>query len=177
MNTRMSDGQTLFRTLPGMPVTGPYAEQFTVPGHGTHREGLVVEVTLSDGRSWVGNFQKGRTGFSEVLLHANGVDLVVVAGGQGYWVGTEERKALVTFGEAIDAVDRIPNSGWILFLNGLEIICFGPSGVAWQTSRYLWNGFRGLTVRGALIGGEAWDLDNERWEPFELKLATGERMR
>lgn len=33
-----------FRTLVGLPATGPWPEQFSATGRGTHREGFVVEL-------------------------------------------------------------------------------------------------------------------------------------
>ena len=169
-----SASSTRFRILPGLPATGPYPEQYSTSGRGTHREGFVVEVFPPRGNAWVGNFQKGLSVHSEVLLHPNGVDVIVIAGGQGYWVDAETREMRLTFGVTISGAITMPGSSRILFQNAFDIMCFGPSGIEWQTDRLSWDGFRALAVDDSTLRGEALNAIDNRWEPFEVDLATGE---
>jgi len=92
----MSEGSTtgLFEVLPGLSGVGPYPEQFSATGKGTHREGFVVRFHPHLSESWVGNFQSVLHGFTGVLLHPDGRTVIVVSGGQAYHVDPETRKLL-----------------------------------------------------------------------------------
>jgi hypothetical protein len=80
-----------FEILAGLPATGPYPEQFSSDGRGTHQEGVVVRVSPPNGTPWIGNFQRGGSGFSGAFPHPDGVSLIVIAGGEGYVVDPETR--------------------------------------------------------------------------------------
>ena len=76
----------LFRILPGLSATGPWPEQFTATGRGSHSEGVVVEFNPDTSRSWVGNFQPGGTAYDTVIVHPNGREVIVIAHGQAYLI-------------------------------------------------------------------------------------------
>jgi hypothetical protein len=67
----VSDVYTAFQALPGLPPYGPLPRQFSLDGRGTHREGFVVEFKHGT-EDWVGNFQRGGTGFDAALPHPDG---------------------------------------------------------------------------------------------------------
>jgi len=72
-----------FEELAGLPGSGPWPEQFSATGRGTHREGFVVKFVPARGASWIGNFQPGLTSLHGVYRHPNRHHLLVVSGGQG----------------------------------------------------------------------------------------------
>src|SRR5580704_6263964 len=108
-----------FEILHGLPPYGPPAEAFSATGHGKHREGFVVRFTTKSGDSWVGDFQPGLGGCSAVLEHPNGENVIVLSGGQGYVVDTEDHRCVNTFGAQIGSVFHISELGQIVFGNGL----------------------------------------------------------
>jgi len=102
-----------FRVLNGLPSTGPYPEQFSTGGRGTHREGFVVEFFPEKKPTWVGNFQPGVTEYSAVLPHFDGTALIVIAGGQAYVIDPEERRLLTVFGGSINlALQVLSATSW-----------------------------------------------------------------
>ena len=51
----------VFEILTGLPGTGPWPEQFSATGLGTHSEGFVVRFVPDHGEAWIGNFLPGLT--------------------------------------------------------------------------------------------------------------------
>src|SRR5262245_11223124 len=100
-----------YELLPGLPPYGPLAEPFTATGQGTYREGLVVRFETDDGQSWVGNFQRGYSGFEMAIDHPNGREVVVIAGGQGYVVNPEDRSQRTYWASNIEEVIPIADTG------------------------------------------------------------------
>jgi hypothetical protein len=90
-----------FRTLVGLPAIGPWPEQFSATGRGTHRGGFVVEFNPKTSSSWVGNFQRGLTNSDAVLL-PNGHSAIVIAGGQGYLIDPKDRRLVGLFGTQLN---------------------------------------------------------------------------
>ena len=90
-----------FRTLVGLPATGPWPEQFSATGRGTHREGFVVEFNPGTSSSWVGNFQRGLTNCDAVLLHPNAHSAIVIARGQCYLIDPKDRRLVGPYWRSI----------------------------------------------------------------------------
>lgn len=162
--------------LPGLPATGPYPEQFSPDGRGTHREGFVVRFTPASGApSWVGNFQPGFSTFSAVADHPDGRSTIVFARGVGYVVDPETRRLR----ELLPSM--YAGSWWLADLalllldqQGIAFEAIGPEGRRWVSRRLSWDGFRNLTFVGARLQGESWSPIDEAWAPFELDLLSGE---
>jgi hypothetical protein len=140
---------------------------------GTHSEGFVVEFTTVSGSTWVGNFQGGLSGFSDVLEHPDGLSAIVVARGQAYIVNPEGRQLLGTFGGSIESAIPIEPHDFIIFGNGLWFEAYGPSGCLWRSRRISWDGMRGLSLSDDRLSGEAWSFEDV-WLPFVLDVNTGE---
>jgi len=165
---------TEFEILDGMPAHGPYPEQFSATGRGTHREGLVLRVRPPHAEAWVGNFQRGLTSYDVVHLHPNSRDLVVVAGGEGYIVEPSSRRLIATFGGQICWSRSFVEHRLLLFHNGLWFDAHGSSGPLWQTRRLSFDGIRVRSIEWPWLRGEAWTFDGDRWEPFAVDLRSGE---
>jgi hypothetical protein len=162
-----------FEVLPGLPTYGPNAEPFTATGQGAHREGFVVRFTAPDGGSWVGNFQRGLSGFDDVRAHPNGRDVLVIAGGQGYIVDPVDRSQRAYFGAQIDTALRRDDPPMVIFGNGLWFEAFDALGLRWRSSRISWDGMREAALHENQITGEAWSPLEDRWLPFTLDADTG----
>src|SRR6516225_4982420 len=125
-HTDMSKADTtseshLFEVLPGSPGVGPYPEQFSHTGHGTHSEGLVVRFRPPSGPSWIGNFVGFGTGYNAALLHPDGRTVVVVSRGQAYHVDPATRALLRHFGGEIRDVVHDATSGLLIFSDGIRL--------------------------------------------------------
>jgi|SRR5436190_12223360 len=162
-----------FKILPGLPSSGELPVQFSESGTGTHREGFVVQFMPASGPPWIGNFQGGVSGVSEVLLHPDGSSVIIVADGQAYIVNPESRELLGTFGGDIEAAIPIIESNFIIFGNGLWFEGYGATGCLWRSRRISWDGMRALSLNGDQLSGEAWGLADV-WLPFVLDIHSGE---
>lgn len=91
-----------YRQLPGLPVYGPPAINFSDTGFGKHSEGFVVEFFPEEDRSWVGNFHRGMNRYDQVIPHSDGSHLIVVSGGSAYVVDPANQTVLETFGAGIE---------------------------------------------------------------------------
>jgi hypothetical protein len=163
-----------FERLPGLPATGPWPEQFSVTGLGTHSEGLVVKFFPSGGAPWIGNFQGGIANYTGVHEHPNQVHLIVVASGQAYIVDPESRLLRGKIGAAIVNVYEIVHPRLLVFDHqGIAFEALDPTGNRWHTRRLSWDGFRSIAVVGGEIRGEAWDPIDSEWRAFVVDLSTG----
>ena len=163
-----------FEVLHGLPPYGDWPEGFTATGQGRHREGYVVRFNPDGPASWVGNFQPGRSSFEEVLLHPNGRELVVIAGGQGYMVDPNHWAKREYFGGQIEVALQVPELSSVVFGNGLWFDSLGPDGWQWRSVRISWDGMQELRRDGLRLLGQAWNPLEDHWLPFELDLRSGQ---
>jgi hypothetical protein len=161
-----------FEILSGLPAYGPAAEPFSPTGQGEHREGFVVRFAPDTDSEWVGNFQPGAGGLSNVYEHPNGAELIVVAGGQGYVVAPDSRRCVATFGATIESAFNMPECKVIIFGNGLWFEAIGTGGPFWRSGRISWDGMRDVTIDGSKLTGNAWDISGD-WVPFQLDVTSG----
>lgn len=153
--------------LPGLPGTGPYPEQFSTQG-GTHREGLVVRFTSSEGESWVGNFQPYYKSYlSGVFSHPAGDRFVVLAFGQGYVVDPVTRCLVETAGTGICAATH--GDGRLVLATDSEAIVVERD-TKWVSARLAWDGIGDLKLEGDRLTGQGRDALNDDWRPIELDL-------
>ncbi len=162
-----------FRVLAGLPATGPWPEQFSETGQGTHREGFVVEFSPEAKSAWVGNFQPGMTGYSAVLPHLDGKSLIVIAGGQAYVIDPLERRLVSVFGGSIDAALFVQPEGPLVICNGIWLEARDKSGLRWRSRRISWDGMRDLRIENGKILGQAWSPLDDREYTFAVDLTTG----
>jgi hypothetical protein len=160
-----------FRVLPGLPAYGPWPEQFSASGAGTHREGYVVEFFPDSPESWVGNFQPGGSSYSEIVPYPGGSSVAVIAGGQGYLIQPVTRSLRRTFGGYICSTLQLDD----LLITDSRVCLEGwdRDGQRWHTRRISWDGIRDLRVDGGKVKGEAWSPLDDTWKPFTVDLKTG----
>jgi hypothetical protein len=162
---------TRLEVLGGLPPYGPLPAQFCAGGHGTHREGFVVQFGGRTG-VWVGNFQPGVTGFDVALAHPDGRSVIVVAGGQGYVIDPSSRQLTAIFG--VDITGVIQNGAeQLVFSTFTNLEAFGRDGAQWRTRRLSWDGLRSLRVEGEDLVGEGWTFAGDQWISFRVDLTSG----
>jgi len=160
--------------LDGLPAYGPPADGFSATGLGKHREGLVVRLHASGG-AWVGNFQRGLTGYDHVFEHPDGRHVLVVAGGTAYVVDPEQRKLIGHFGGQIEHIFPLSGEAILLIGNGLWFEALSGKGLKWRSRRISWDGLRRVVLDGKQLRGEAYAPEGPdgAWYPFELDVETG----
>jgi hypothetical protein len=134
-----------------------------------HRGGGVV--AFEEGGGWVGNFQAGLGGATELAEHPNRRDVVVVAAGQAYQVEPATRRLVGTFGGQIQFTLALPDLQLFVTGNGLWFDAIGRAGPVWRTRRLSWDDMRDVRVLEGRIVGLGWDL--QTWVPFEVDLLEG----
>lgn len=157
--------------LVGLPPYGPRAISFPAKFGAIGREGTVVEFQ-SDTGTWVGNFAPGYGDLQYAAVHPNGVDALVIAGGELWHVDGLSRAAaqLMSGLTAMFAV-RDP-AGWI-FSSDLALARYAADGIRWHTRRISWDGFGQLSVDRDAVTGFAWPAIDEDWYPFSVDVRTG----
>jgi hypothetical protein len=160
--------------LDGLPPYGPMAVPFSLSGQGLHREGLVVSFAAPSG-TWVGNFQRGDASLDEVLAHPDGQHVVVVAGGNAYVIDPEDQSLHAHLAQQIEHIVIVSELGLVFFGNGLWFEAVGPTGTAWRSRRFSWDGVRQVELVGLTLRGEAYAPEGPvgAWYPFELDIRTG----
>jgi hypothetical protein len=162
---------TRLEGLAGLPPHVPSLVQFSAGGSGTHREGFVVQ--FGDGAGvWVGNFQRGVTGFDLALVHPDGESVIVVAGGQGYVIDPSSRQLTETFG--VDVTGMIQSGAeQLVFSRFTDLEAFGRDGARWRTRRLSWDGLRSVRVEDGDLVGEGWTFAGDQWIAFRVDLDSG----
>jgi hypothetical protein len=138
-----------------------------------HSEGFIVEFTPAPDSTWIGNFQGGVSGVSDVLEHPDGTSLIVIARCQAYVVNPESRELLGTFGGTIESAIPVAGQSFIIFGNGLWFEGYGAAGCLWRSRRISWDGMRDLSLHDDRLSGEAWGIEDV-WLPFSLDIYNGE---
>jgi hypothetical protein len=166
-----------FELLEGLPTSGPVALPFPDDRRGSFREGLVVRFHTAAGNSWVGNFQRGfARGFDAAIDHPDGRNVIVVAGGDGYFVDPETRRQTHTFGGGICFLQHVPRLNVVVFSDGIQFATFSADGSGWNSERISWDGIRNIAIVESTLHGEAWSPIPDAWHPFQLDLLTGKSL-
>ena len=163
-----------FRTLPGLPASGPLPLQFSTTGQGLHREGFVVEFWPGTENAWVGNFQPGLSTFDAIAEHPNGKDVVVVAGGDLLVVDPARREQIATLSGTIQSCTLASELPALVFDDGISILILHTNGMLEQTARISWDGMRDIHVEGTVLSGEAYDPMADSWHSFRVDLLEAE---
>ena len=161
-----------WEVLPGLPAYGDPALPFSATGLGLHREGFVVRFQVG-GSTWTGNFQRGFGGCETVLLHPNGRDVIVLAGGTAYVVHPGTRALRRIFGGDIQFAAQIPGDAAVVVGNGLWFESVPPEGEGWRTRRISWDGMRKIRFVDASLVGEAYTPMGDAWYPFAVDVESG----
>jgi hypothetical protein len=165
------------KVLDGLPTSGPGALPFPEDGRGSFREGLVVRFYKTAGSSWVGNFQRGfAPGFDCVIHHPDGRHVIVIAGGEGYFIDPESQRQTHTFGGGINFVQHVPNLNIVVVGDGIHLAAFSADGSGWSSERISWDGMRNIAIIDSILQGEAWSPVSDTWHPFQLDLLTGKSL-
>ena len=123
----------------------------------------------------MGNFQPGGTAYDTVMVHPNGIEVIVVAHGQAYLIDPERRQLLSVFGGGIYCVLPIPSAEILVIDNfGLWLEALGKAGFLWRTRRVSWDGINDLREVEGKVCGESWDVVNDCGVPFSVDILTGE---
>jgi hypothetical protein len=143
-----------FRKLPRLPADDDSSIVAFPPEWAKHKPGgLIVEFVGGDGQTWIGNFRKGATALSQVVLHPNGRDVVVIADGALWIVDPQRRTARDVWTDAREAW-HIQNPDRFVVSDGRSFLCLDAGGDRWRTAP--------LTT---LTGFDALQLDGERLDP------------
>lgn len=156
-----------------MPAYGPLAVAFPNSGYQAHREGVVVEFTDREGDRWIGNFQPGLSGFNCLFDTLDADRAIVVAGGAGYLVDLQSRRAILEFGGTIEWALALPEKSQLILADGIKFQALGKDGLLWTSERISWDGMKDVKRDGNFIRGEAYSPLDDAHKSFDLDLRTG----
>ena len=166
--------QVEFKTLPGLPGTGPRPEQFSATGQGTFREGYVVQFFPENREAWVGNFQPGVTNFYRAFPHPDDRTVVVVAGGQAYHVDPASKALIRALSSCIETAIVSQHHGILALADYTELCLLYSDGRCIESRRLSWDGIADLAFGERTLYGLAHDPFAEKWQPFAFDVETGE---
>ena len=162
-----------FEVLGGLPPYGPAPLPFPENGDGAYREGLVVRFHQATGATWIGNFQRSILGCDWVIDHPDRRQVIVIAGGTGYFVDPELRRQTHGLGGGVSFAQHVPDLNIVLIGDALSFAAFSADGLWWNSDRISWGGMRNTVAGNVALRGEAWSPVSGNWHPFELDLLTG----
>jgi hypothetical protein len=142
---------------------------------GSGRERLLMQIGRRQS-SWVGSFERGNNQASTAQLMPDG-HLFVAACGAGYILDRTSHALIEKIGDDVMTVGLDDSGTLFLVTHDAKVIeCFAPSGRLWKTPPLGTGGFRGLTITGDELRGEARQEETE-WAEFKVKLANGRVIR
>jgi hypothetical protein len=166
-----------FEILAGLPPYGALALPFPSDGAGRHREGLVVRFDPAGVEPWVGNFQRGTTTYNTVIVHPDGRQVIVIAGGRGYIVAPETRRETrCPMPSTINLAIPMPEFNQVVLGTDLEFGAIRADGTGWKSGRLSWDGITNVSISGTTLTGEAYSPLDRSWYQFTLDLLTGESL-
>lgn len=163
-----------FTTLPGLPVHRD-SPVLAFPREWAHEKsaGVVVEFAADDGRTWIGNFRRGSTAFSEIALHPNGREVVVIANG-AMWIVDPRQQTAQPVWPGAEQSWRLRNPDRLVVGDGRTFLCLDVNGERWRTPTLTQRaGFEALQLEGERLRGLTWAVLTETWIPFKINLLTG----
>lgn len=157
-------------------------EQYYFPSANTQggKDGLIVEVISSEGKSWIGVFAFGEispNGLSGLYSTPNPNKFCIVSKGSGYIVSSNNPKDWQEV-KAIPIMDvrSIKQQKIIVFADYTELIAYDEVGIRWRTERLAYDSFKIIEVTDYNLKGEFWDIRNEAYKTFEVNLTTGSQV-
>ena len=161
--------------LPGMPGRVP---QLYFPGSaqsGGH-DGVLVQVGLGEGPSWIGTFAFGgwHNGLTAMFSCPDGRSLCIVAAGNGYIVRADDPRCWQKL-PALPIIDArsIKDRQLLVFADFTKLVAYGPQGLVWITERLSYDGITISEVTSDNIRGIAWDAPNLSSVAFSVDLGSG----
>lgn len=165
---------TAVKILDATPAKEPV---ITIPAEesGSGRERLLMRIGVRQ-FAWTGSFERGKNETTAAHLMPDG-HLFVSACGAGYIVDRKSHALIEKIGDDVTPAG-LDNSGSLFIVTHEQKIieCFGPRGRVWKTPPLGRGGFRGLTIAGDEVAGEARQASEPEWAAFAVKLATGKVM-
>jgi hypothetical protein len=165
-----------YEILSSLPPYGPLYIPVTEDGEPFYSEGFVIRFFKSDGTNWVANFKPGWTELNRVFDFQDHKILIVIAGGLGYIMTTENEKPLTTFGLTISEIIQAEN-GSLVCADGVSVHYLdNVTGDIWESEPISWDGIREIKLVGDLLIGETYDPTNsvKEWSEFSINLKTKE---
>jgi hypothetical protein len=160
--------------LPSAPSSGEVV--IAIPPDGTEfgRGRMFIRIGTGE-RAWIGSFARGHAPASTVLMMPDDKHLFVSAAGAGYIIEAASRTLVETIGTEVAGVLRDePLTLFIVSHNNTSLEAFGRTGRLWKTDTIGSGGFRGITIAGTRLLGEALYSFLGEWVAFSVNLATGE---
>ncbi len=153
-----------------------YPDATTVGG----KDGLLVKIVSSAGRSWVGVFSFGQispNSISGVYSTPHPDKFCVVSRGAGYIVSSSNPKDWLNV-KAIPIIDVRPikYQGILVFADYTELVAYNNTGLKWRTERLSYDSLKITEVTEVYIKGEFWDIRSEEIETFKIDLGTGSQI-
>lgn len=137
--------------------------------------GTIVEFACESGSTWRASLPSGLTSLVRVLVMPGApTRAVVLSSGTVCVVDTEARRIVEQFGCTICEAVVTPLEDAIIFADDLTVLRYDtPGEVRWQSPRISWDGIKDIRVNEMSVHGLAYDVLEDRWEPFELDLYDG----
>jgi len=171
-----------YEILPGLPPYGPMYVPISEDGRPFASEGFVVRIYRNDGTSWVANCAPGVTDFSGVFPLIATEQIVVIAGGAGYFLHSGQPTPTQCFGINIRGI--VPNASQrLIFYTDTEVEVIEPDGTLWISERIGYDGLKDLSCQDDMVSGLVFDVLQtgngvegweDVWESFTLNLITRE---
>jgi hypothetical protein len=157
-------------------------DRYYYPGANTQggKDGLIVEVVSSEGKSWIGVFAFGefsRNGISGVYSTPDPNSFCVISKGAGYIVSSNNPEVWQEV-EAIPVMDvrAINYQKIIVFADYTELVAYDEAGIKWITERLAFDSFIITEVTDFTLKGDFWDIRYEANSTFEVDLVTGSQL-
>ena len=157
--------------LPSPPVSGTIPEAHFDSDIQEKEFWIWARFTSDGDEAWAGCFRGGFFSFNTLIVVGDSADVLVVAGGQGYWVSLLDRAVRYQH-RFIAAAAAVPSQRAVVVADYVSLALLSTNGVVWDTRRVSLDGITFKDVSETLIVGEAEVPDG--FASFEVDVASGE---
>jgi len=136
--------------------------------------GVIIKMTSSAMKSWLGVFAFGMGAFSGVYAMPGKRTFCVVSKGNGYIVSVDQPESFkIVECDPVTDVKVSTEHNIVIFASYTELVAYGEIGLLWRSDRLAFDGLRITNVDGDFILGKYFDLRSEKMEKFSVNLSDG----
>ncbi len=166
-----------YEVLKGLPTYGQMAISITNNDELFVSEGYVVKFFRDDGSTWIANFSTGYNNLFTIIEFLDSKNLLVIAGGEGYFMNPNSSKPDKEFVYYIEEFVKRENGGFI-FATLTDIIFFDEYAEEEWKINISYDGIKDLTIKGNELRGYCYDIfaidNDDMWVKFMINIDTKE---
>ncbi len=161
--------------IPGLTGDGSPPVHLHRPGERTSREGLVLRVQLSDGKSWVANVQRGEVPEQtcESVIAVGDRAVIAITGERASFVQPHISRYEIVRCTPVRVFLAIPDLQLVVLGDHTHLVAYNEHGLVWRSDRVAGDKLSLTSVEFDRLAGTGYDPIQDREVRFTIDARTG----